>query len=88
MNIAALKCKTLVRQFHHIVDAIGNEAGISYVVNAKLKEENPCPVCWALLANGLAFSFGKQGGKSSARQWARIFLRKTKGGLEREKICT
>ena len=35
MNIAALKCKTLVRQFHHIVDAIGNEAGISYVVNAK-----------------------------------------------------
>ena len=41
MNIAALKCKTLVRQFHHIVDAIGNEAGISYVVNAKLKEENP-----------------------------------------------
>ena len=60
MNIAALKCKTLVRQFHHIVDAIGNEAGISYVVNAKLKEENP------LLANGLAFSFGKQGGKSSA----------------------
>ena len=77
MNIAALKCKTLVRQFHHIVDAIGNEAGISYVVNAKtwrkiraqcaghcsskdsdfcsakLKEENP------LLANGLAFSFGK-----------------------------
>lgn len=31
MNIAALKCKTLVRQFHHIVDAIGNEAGISYV---------------------------------------------------------
>ena len=41
MNIAALKCKTLVRQFHHIVDAIGNEAGISYVVNAKLTEENP-----------------------------------------------
>ena len=41
MNIAALKCKTLVRQFHHIVDAIGNEAGISYVVNGKLKEENP-----------------------------------------------
>lgn len=39
MNIAALKCKTLVRQFHHIVDAIGNEAGISYVVNAKLKED-------------------------------------------------
>jgi hypothetical protein len=83
MNIAALKCKTLVRQFHHIVDAIGNEAGISYVVNGKTrrkilcsckrhmlckllsiaciagiflrknKEENP------LLANGLAFSFGK-----------------------------
>jgi hypothetical protein len=83
MNIAALKCKTLVRQFHHIVDAIGNEAGISYVVNAKLKEENPLLLQEAhamqaiehsmhsrhfpsenkeenpLLANGLAFSFGK-----------------------------
>ncbi len=82
MNIAALKCKTLVRQFHHIVDAIGNEAGISYVVNAKLKEENPLLLQRQshfpsenkeenpLLANGLAFSFGKQ------------------GGLEREKICT
>ena len=53
MNIAALKCKTLVRQFHHIVDAIGNEAGISYVVNAKLKEENP------LLIRGFAFCSAK-----------------------------
>ena len=38
----------------------------------KNKEENP------LLANGLAFFSEKQGGKSSARQWARIFLRKTR----------
>ena len=45
--------------FHHIVDAIGNEAGISYVVNGKLKEENPCPVCWALLAKGLGFLLRK-----------------------------
>ena len=36
------------------------------------KEENP------LLAREFAFSFGKQGGKSSARQRARIFLRKTR----------
>ena len=42
MNIAALKCKTLVRQFHHIVDAIGNEAGISYVVNGKTRRKILC----------------------------------------------
>jgi hypothetical protein len=42
MNIAALKCKTLVRQFHHIVDAIGNEAGISYVMNGKTRRKILC----------------------------------------------
>ncbi|RGX93680.1 hypothetical protein DXA60_05440 [Roseburia sp. OF03-24] len=65
MNIAALKCKTLVRQFHHIVDAIGNEAGISYVVNGKTRRKILCSC-----------------------KGSRILLRKTKGGLEREKICT
>ena len=36
------------------------------------KEENP------LLTRGFAFSFGKQGGKSSAHHRVRIFLRKTR----------
>ena len=43
--------------------------------SSKNKEENP------LLANGLAFSFGKQGGKSSAPAKAVAFCSAKQGGL-------
>ncbi|EEV00836.1 hypothetical protein ROSINTL182_07314 [Roseburia intestinalis L1-82] len=69
MNIAALKCKTLVRQFHHIVDAIGNEAGISYVVNGKTRRKILCSCKRHMLCKLLSIAC-----------IAGIFLRKTKGG--------
>ena len=40
--------------------------------SAKQGEKSSAP------AKAVAFFFEKQGGKSSARQWARIFLRKTR----------
>ena len=43
-----------------------------YIDRLYNKEENP------LIVKGLGFCFAKQGGKSSARQRARIFLRKTR----------
>ena len=43
-----------------------------YIDRLYNKEENP------LLVKELGFCFAKQGGKSSARQRARIFLRKTR----------
>ena len=48
--------------------------------SAKQGEKSSAP------AKAVAFFFEKQGGKSSARQWARIFLRKTRRIIKPEKL--